>query len=88
MTVIVLRSPDSHVAAHLSGMAQGIGYVLAACAPLLIGILHSVTGGYGASGWLLVIIGVGVAYNGWGAGRAMQVQARSQPVTTGAAPRI
>lgn len=88
MTVIVLRSPDSHVAAHLSGMAQGVGYVLAACAPLLIGILHSVTGGYGASGWLVAIIGMGVAYNGWGAGRALQVQACSQPEPIGSPPRI
>ncbi len=88
MTVIVLRSPDPHVAAHLSGMAQGVGYILAACAPLLIGILHSVTGGYNASGWLVAIIGLGVAYNGWGAGRALQVQARSQPDTIGAPPQI
>ena len=30
MMVIVLRAPDSHTAAHLSGMAQGVGDVLAA----------------------------------------------------------
>ncbi|NYT66407.1 MFS transporter [Alcaligenaceae bacterium] len=88
MTVIVLRSPDSHVAAHLSGMAQGVGYILAACAPLLIGVLHSLTGGYNASGWLVGAIGLGVAYNGWGAGRALQVQVHRQTDTIGATPPI
>ena len=33
MTVIVLRSRDSHVAAQLSGMAQCVGYLLAATGP-------------------------------------------------------
>lgn len=74
MTVIVLRSPDSQVAAQLSGMAQGVGYVLAAFGPLLVGILHSTTGGYSVSGWLFALIGIGVAVNGWGAGRAIQVK--------------
>ncbi|MFW7341557.1 MFS transporter [Pollutimonas sp. H1-120] len=78
MTVIVLRSPDSHVAAHLSGMAQGVGYVLAAFGPLLVGMLHSATGSYDASAWLFAALGVAAAINGWGAGRAMLVKARSQ----------
>lgn len=74
MTVIVLRSPDPLVAAQLSGMAQGVGYVLAALGPLLIGILYSLTGGYAASGWLFALLGVGAAVNGWGAGRAILVK--------------
>ncbi|UYO94430.1 CynX/NimT family MFS transporter [Pollutimonas sp. M17] len=77
MTVIVLRSPDSHVAAHLSGMAQGVGYVLAAFGPLLVGVLHSATGSYRAAAWLFAALGVAAAVNGWGAGRAMLVKARS-----------
>ena len=77
MTVIVLRSPDPHVAAHLSGMAQGVGYVLAASGPVLVGVLHSMTGGYDVAGWLFVALGIGVAASGWGAGRATLVRARS-----------
>jgi CP family cyanate transporter-like MFS transporter len=73
MTVIVLRSPDSLVAAQLSGMAQGVGYVLAAFGPLLIGVLHSITGGYAAAGWLFAFLGMATAINGWGAGRAILV---------------
>lgn len=74
MTVIVLRSPDSLVAAQLSGMAQGIGYLLAAFGPLLVGVLHSATGGYAVTGWLFALLGLAAAINGWGAGRAIQVK--------------
>lgn len=74
MTVIVLRSPDSLVAAQLSGMAQGFGYVLAAFGPLLVGVLHSATGGYAVTGWLFALLGLGAAVSGWGAGRAIQVR--------------
>lgn len=77
MTLIVLRSRDPYVAAHLSGMAQGVGYVLAAAGPLLVGVLHSVTGGYDVAGWLFAALGIGVAVSGWGAGRATLVRARS-----------
>ncbi len=79
MTVIVLRSPDSHVAAHLSGMAQGIGYVLAAGGPFLVGVLHSATGSFDATAWVFAAVGLGTAFNGWGAGRAILVKARSEP---------
>lgn len=77
MTLIVLRSRDPYVAAHLSGMAQGVGYVLAAAGPLLVGVLHSVTGGYDVAGWLFAALGIGVAISGWGAGRATLVRAHS-----------
>ncbi|MXS84352.1 MFS transporter [Nitrosomonas sp. HPC101] len=75
LTVIVLRSPDSYIAAHLSSMAQSVGYTMAALGPLLIGVLHSLTGGYAASGWLFTALCLGAAISGWGAGRAMLVQA-------------
>ena len=77
MTVIVLRSPDAHVAAHLSGMAQCVGYLLAAIGPLIVGLLHSWTGGFEASAVLFVLLGLGAAFNGWRAGRAELVQART-----------
>ncbi|HEV7321480.1 MAG TPA: CynX/NimT family MFS transporter [Ensifer sp.] len=80
MTLIVLRSPDSHVAAHLSGMAQGVGYVLAAIGPLLVGFIRSWTGSFAASALLFLALGVGVAIMGLGAGRALHVGARTVPV--------
>ena len=79
MTVIVLRSPDSHVAAHLSGMAQGVGYVLAAIGPLLVGLIHGWTGSFDAAALLVVALGIGAGWAGYGAGRALHVGARTMP---------
>lgn len=39
----VLRTPDTHAAAGLSGMAQSVGYLLAALGPLIFGWLHDVS---------------------------------------------
>lgn len=80
MTLIVLRSPDSHVAAHLSGMAQGVGYTLAAIGPLLVGLIRNWTGSFAASSVLFVALGLGVAVMGLGAGRALHVAARAEPI--------
>ncbi|MBN9221902.1 MAG: MFS transporter [Mesorhizobium sp.] len=77
MTLIVLRSPDSHVAAHLSGMAQGVGYVLAAFGPLLVGLIRGWTGSFAETAFLFVALGVGAAIMGFGAGRALHVGART-----------
>ncbi|MGX5668728.1 CynX/NimT family MFS transporter [Rhizobium daejeonense] len=79
MTAIVLRSPDSHVAAHLSGMAQFIGYLLAAIGPLLVGLIRSWTGSFSATALLFLALGLGAAINGWGAGRLAHVNVRSMP---------
>ncbi|MFI6470453.1 CynX/NimT family MFS transporter [Streptomyces sp. NPDC050516] len=46
LTMIVLRSGDAHTAARLSGMAQTIGYLLAAVGPLAAGAVHQATGGW------------------------------------------
>jgi len=80
MTLIVLRSPDSHVAAHLSGMAQGVGYTLAAIGPLLVGLIRDWTGSFAASSVLFVALGLGVAVTGLGAGRALHVGARTERI--------
>ncbi len=76
LTVIVLRSPDAHVAAHLSGMAQFVGYLLAAVGPLVVGMIHGWTGSFAWSSVLFVLLGLGAAVNGWFAGRAITVNAR------------
>lgn len=77
MTVIVLRSPDSHVAAHLSGMAQCIGYLLAAIGPLVVGLIRGWTGSFASCAILFVALGAAAALNGWGAGKAQHVGART-----------
>ncbi|HLH46788.1 MAG TPA: MFS transporter [Acidimicrobiales bacterium] len=44
--VIGLRSPTSHHAGHLSTMAQGTGYLVAAVGPVGLGALHQLVGGW------------------------------------------
>ena len=46
MALFLLRSRDVPHTSALSGMAQSVGYTLAALGPLLIGALHDVTGGW------------------------------------------
>lgn len=65
-----LRTENAHQAAELSGMAQSIGYLLAAVGPALIGYLHDATNSWklplfillGAS-VLLFLVGIGAAGN-------------------------
>lgn len=52
LTFIGLRAGSAHQAAALSGMAQSVGYLLAAFGPPLMGKLHDLTGA-----WTLSLIG-------------------------------
>jgi len=80
LTLIVLRSRDSHVAANLSSMAQGIGYIIASMGPFAVGIVHDMTGGWNAVGWIFGIIGLCSIVAGLGAGRTLHVQVTSERV--------
>ena len=48
LTLFGLRTGDHGQAAALSGMAQCLGYLLAAAGPLAFGLLHDATGGWRA----------------------------------------
>ncbi|NIE74571.1 MFS transporter [Pantoea sp. Tr-811] len=80
LTLIVLRSKDAHVAANLSSMAQGVGYTLASMGPFAVGLVHDLTGGWAALGWIFAVLGVGAIVFGLGAGRALHVQVTSEKV--------
>lgn len=80
LTLIVLRSRDAHVAANLSSMAQGFGYTLASLGPFAVGIIHDLTGGWNAVGWVFGVLGLGATVFGLGAGRARYVQVTSEKV--------
>lgn len=73
MTTIVLRSGSPQIAAHLSGMAQFVGYCLAAIGPLLVGLIRAFTGSFSASALLFLALGLGAAWHGWRAGRNLHV---------------
>jgi CP family cyanate transporter-like MFS transporter len=44
LAFIGLRTPDSHHAADLSGMAQSVGYAIAALGPIAVGLLFDLAG--------------------------------------------
>lgn len=54
LAVIALRARTADETAQLSGMAQGIGYLIAGVGPLLFGVLHDVTGGWTVP-WILFL---------------------------------
>ncbi|CAG8865875.1 putative transporter YycB [Pseudomonas fluorescens] len=78
LTLIVLRSGDAHVAANLSSMAQGFGYTLASIGPFAVGLVHDLTGGWDAVGWIFAVLGAGAIAFGLKAGRALHVQVVSE----------
>jgi MFS transporter, CP family, cyanate transporter len=76
LTVIVLRSPDARVAAHLSGMAQAGGYILASAGPMLTGMLRAWTGSWTSVAVFCMGLGSAAAVCGWLAGRSRHVRPR------------
>ncbi len=70
LTLILLRAPDAAVAARLSGMAQGIGYTLAAAGPLFVGVMREAQGGFGTVPLLFVVLVMLGTASGLAAGRA------------------
>ena len=64
----VLRTATAHQCAQISGMAQSIGYLLAAFGPFLFGLLHDVTSSWNMSLIMLLAVVVLYAFAGWGAG--------------------
>ncbi len=74
LSLIVMRSPNVHVTAQLSAMAQGWGYALAAFGPLLVGLMRGWTGSFASAAALIAGLAVAMAWSGWGAGRNLLVQ--------------
>jgi MFS transporter, CP family, cyanate transporter len=70
------RAPDPATAASLSGFAQSIGYLLASTGPLLLGYLHTTTGGWTVPVWVLLGVVLLQLITGWLAGRARTVPAQ------------
>jgi MFS transporter, CP family, cyanate transporter len=75
LTFFALRAPDSQHAAALSGMAQSVGYLLAAAGPFLFGVLRDATHAWTVPLALLFAITVGLLIAGLGAARDTDVAA-------------
>jgi MFS transporter, CP family, cyanate transporter len=50
------RAPDPATAASLSGLSQAVGYMVASTGPLMLGLLHSATGGWSVPFGLLLVL--------------------------------
>jgi CP family cyanate transporter-like MFS transporter len=83
LTLIVLRSPTPLTAARLGGVAQCLGYLLAAGGPPVLGALHDATDGWAWPLALLLVLLVPMSWVGWGAARnAVLSTDRAEPVPT------
>ncbi len=88
LTLIVLRSPDTPHAAALSGMAQSVGYLLAATGPFIVGALHDLSGGWRVPVTFVLLILVPTLLFGFAAGRDRLVGQATARGTTQADTRI
>ena len=73
LTFFALRAPDSEHAAALSGMAQSVGYLLAAVGPFLFGLLRDETHAWTVPLALLFAVAVCLLITGLGAARDAHV---------------
>jgi CP family cyanate transporter-like MFS transporter len=74
LTFFALRTPDPEHAAALSGMAQSVGYLLAAAGPFLFGVLRDATHAWTVPLALLVSLAVCLLITGLGAARNADVR--------------
>ncbi|MBP6562130.1 MAG: MFS transporter [Neisseriaceae bacterium] len=73
MMFFSLRTRNMDEASGLSGMAQSVGYLLAAFGPVVFGWVHDLTGGWAVSLWLVLAVIVVMAWAGWRAGHDVTV---------------
>ena len=72
LALIGVRSTSTSQAASLSGMAQCMGYLLAAFGPPAMGGLHDLFDGWGWALGLCILVSFGMSYAGWLAARPAQ----------------
>jgi len=71
MMMIVLRSRNAHVATYLAGMAQSVGYCIAAAGPFAVGFIRDSGGSLTVSGLIPLVVGLSMAGFGFLAGRPL-----------------
>ncbi|QXJ24001.1 MFS transporter [Actinomadura graeca] len=81
LSFIGLRAHDAQVATQLSGMAQGVGYVIAALGPLAVGALHDVTGNWSVPIAGVLVVAALMTIPGAAAGRNRSIVSRPAPDT-------
>lgn len=73
LLLIVLRSSDPAVTPQLSAVVQGVGYLIAAGGPLLVGMIRQTSGSWTLPLAFLVMLCLLQAWVGWSAGRAQHI---------------
>ncbi|BBY49561.1 MFS transporter [Mycolicibacterium arabiense] len=73
LAIIALRARNAEDTAQLSGMAQGLGYLIAGTGPFLFGLLHDVTHGWTVPWLMFLAVYVVQIVAGAFAGRARYV---------------
>lgn len=79
---IVSRAHDDHHVAHLSTMAQGVGYLIASAGPFIVGALHGLTASWTVPLLVLLAVLVPMLLAGATAGREGQVLAGADLAAT------
>ncbi|GAA3968840.1 CynX/NimT family MFS transporter [Actinomadura viridis] len=79
LSFIGLRAHDARVAAQLSGMAQGCGYLIAALGPLAVGALYDATHGWNVPIAAVLVAAAALLIPGLAAGRNRTVRAPAAP---------
>ena len=74
LVLLSIRARTSESAVALSGFVQSLGYAVAALFPLLVGVLHEVTGAWQAPLLLLAACLVAAVPAGWIAGRRRTIE--------------
>jgi MFS transporter, CP family, cyanate transporter len=69
LLLMMVRAADGATSAALSGMAQGVGYLLAAGGTFAVGVVHAATGSWAVPIAVLVVDAAAGLLIGWGATR-------------------
>jgi CP family cyanate transporter-like MFS transporter len=77
LLMIIVRAGDDETAVRLSTMVQGIGYLMAATGPLVMGLLHTQTGGWSIPLLWLIVMAVVMGWVGTAAARDRTLSAPS-----------
>ncbi|MED0678414.1 MFS transporter [Aneurinibacillus thermoaerophilus] len=78
MMFFSLRTQNVHQAAELSGMAQSVGYLLAAIGPTLFGLLHDMTHSWTLPLFIMVVASALLLIVGFGAGSNQYVTSKEK----------
>ena len=80
---IGFRTTSTLQATQLSGMAQGVGYLLAALGPTLVGTLHNLTRSWSAMLIIATLLSLVMLFNGALAGRTRTIHLKAAEALNG-----